>query len=127
MRASGELQTAIWGVLDLALDVPVWDAPPAGARPEMWVHVGEEEVRASDDASASGAEHMIKLWIESVPGSYAAAKGVARAILVALEAPLGVPGLVSVEFRRSRARQVGGRRRIEMIFRARMDFEGVGT
>lgn len=128
MRASGEVQAAIWRALDEALDgVPVWDAPPAGARPELWVHLGEEEVRAVPDASADGAEHLVTLWIESIPGSYARAKEVGRAILAALEAPPAVPGLVSIEFRRSRARQVSGRRRIEMIFRVRMDFEGVAT
>ena len=130
MRAGVHLQTAVWQALTASPDlagIPVWDAPPAGARPDLWVHVGEDDVSAAPDASADGAEHLIKIWIEGVPGSYARAKGAATAILAALEALPGVPGLVSIEFRRSRARDVGGRRRIEMIFRARMDFEGVGT
>ena len=130
MRAGAQLQTAIWQALTASPDlagIPVWDAPPAGARPELWVHVGEDDVRAAPDASADGSEHLIKIWIEGMPGSYARAKGAAAAVVSALEAPLQAPGLVSIEFRRSRARNVGGRRRIEMIFRARMDFEGVGT
>lgn len=130
MRAGAQLQAAIWRVLDAEpalAGIPVWDAPPAGTRPDLWVHVGEDDVRAAPDATADGAEHLIKLWIEGIPGSYAQAKDAAAAILAALEARPAVPGLVSIEFRRSRARNVGGRRRIEMIFRARMDFEGVGT
>lgn len=130
MRAGRSLQAVIWQALDGApalAGIPVWDAPPAGARPELWVHVGEDDVRAAPDASADGAEHFVKIWIEGIPGSYARAKAAAAAILEALETPPAMPGLVSIEFRRSRARNVGGRRRIEMIFRARMDFEGVGT
>jgi hypothetical protein len=130
MRAGAQLQTAIWKALTASQDlagIPVWDAPPAGARPELWVHVGEDDARAAPDASADGSEHFVKIWVEGVPGSYARAKGAAAAIFLALEALPEVPGLVNIEFRRSRARNVGGRRRIEMIFRARMDFEGVGT
>lgn len=128
--AAAALQAAIYGRLigwaDLA-GVPVVDAMPAGSAPETFVLMGPEVVADQSDKTGSGAEHRLEISVISTATGFLAAKTAAAAVAAALEdAPLDllVGRLVGLSFQRAVARRLdqGTVRRIDLTFRARIEF-----
>lgn len=123
--SAAALQVAIHERLAGALAVPVLDAVPAGVAPETYVLLGPEDVRDAADRSGAGAEHRLVLAVVSRAAGFADAKAVAAELSDALlGAPLvlGRGRVVGLWFQRATARRLdgGGRRRIDLVFRARV-------
>ena len=125
---SAALQAAIYARLssDAALaglvGTAIYDAPPAGRLPPLWVSLGAEEARDASDVTGSGAEHRLLVSVVGEATGFAQAKDAAAAISDALHGaalPLARGRLVGLRFLRARARQSGTGRRIDMTFRAR--------
>ena len=127
---SAALQAAIYGRLSsdptLAglVGPAIFDAPPAGRLPPLWVSLGAEEARDASDLTASGAEHRLMVSVVGEATGFAQAKEAAAAISDALHdttLPLARGRLVWMRFVRAQARQSGTGRRIDMTFRARTE------
>ncbi|MCA0961364.1 DUF3168 domain-containing protein [Salipiger bermudensis] len=127
---SAALQSAIYQRLagDAALEALVgghiYDAPPAGPLPGLYMTLGAETVRDASDADGHGAWHDLTLAVVSDAAGFQSAKEAAAASDALDDAPLALTRgrLVSLRFRRARARrESGGLRRIDMIFRARVE------
>ncbi len=126
--ASAALQAAIFERLssDAALAAlvgsAIYDAPPAGRLPPLWVSLGAEEVRDRSDATGPGAEHRLTISVVGEATGFAQAKEAAAAIGDALsgaDLALARGRLVGIRFLAARARQSGTGRRIDLTFRAR--------
>lgn len=103
----------------------VFDAVPQAA-PDLFVAIGPERVDARSDGSGAGAMHDLQVSIVTKRNGYSAAKAAAGAVSDALagaELPLERGRVVSVRFLRARARRDEGEgtRRIDLVFRARLD------
>lgn len=127
---SAALQTAIYDRLSgdrrLAALVgsAIYDAPPAGRLPPLWVSLGAEEVRDRSDVTGPGAEHRLMVSVVGEATGFAQAKEAAGAIsdvLTGAELALGRGRLVGLRFLQARARQSGTGRRIDLTFRARIE------
>lgn len=127
---SAALQSAIYGrlaadpVLAGLVGTAIYDAPPAGRLPPLWVSLGAEEARDASDATGSGAEHRLMVSVVGEATGFAQAKEAAAAISDALHGvglPLARGRLVWMRFMRAQARQSGTGRRIDMTFRARTE------
>jgi len=126
------LQAAVWerltsdaGVTALA-GGNVFDAPPPGRPPELYVALGPEEARDRSDKTARAAEHRFTVSVVSSAGGFHAAKELAGAVDAALAAAplaLGTGRVVHFAFERAQARRDrnGTRRRIDLRFRALVD------
>jgi len=127
---SGAVQSAVYQRLagDAALAAlvgdAVFDSPPGGTLPALFVQIGAEEGR---DVSGQGAALLrldLGVAVRGADTGFAAVKAAAGAVSAALEdAPLAlaVGRLVSLRLARARARAgVGGPRRREVVltFRA---------
>lgn len=125
------LQAAVFD--RLTADVPltalvgdaIYDAPPPGLLPPLYVMLGAEEVRDASDNSGSGAEHRFTVSVLTENAGFATAKAAAAAISDALvDAPLTLARghLVGLYFYKARAARVGtgAMRRITLTFRARV-------
>ena len=103
----------------------IHDALPAGPPPPLYLSLGPETVRDRSDGSARGAEHDVTLSIVSDAAGFHLAKTAAAAVCDALAdpaLPLTRGRLVALHFARASAkRDSGGRRRIDLTFRARLD------
>lgn len=103
----------------------VYDAPPAGTLPGLYLTLGAERVRDASDADGHGAWHDLTIAVITDAAGFQAAKQAATAACDALDdaaLSLSRGRLVSLRFRRARAqRESGGLRRIDMIFRARVE------
>lgn len=110
----------------------VFDAPPAGPVPELYLTLGPERVRDRSDATGPGAIHDLTLSVIGGAQGFAPAKAVAGATCDALVGAAGGAGalpalergrLVSLRFLRAVAKRDsrGDRRRIDLTFRARVD------
>lgn len=103
----------------------IHDALPAGPLPPLYLSLGPETARDRSDGSARGAEHEITLSLVSEAAGFQQAKTAAAAICDALADPdltLTRGRLVALHFIRASAkRDSGGRRRIDLTFRARLD------
>jgi hypothetical protein len=128
--AAAALQAAIYvrliGWADLA-GIPVVDAMPAGSAPETFVLMGPELVADQSDKTGGGAEHRLEISVISTATGFLAAKTVAAAVSAALaDAPLDLLAerLVGLSFQRAVARRLdqGAVRRIDLTFRARIEF-----
>jgi hypothetical protein len=124
------LQEAVYGALSADAEVAarsagaIYDALPPGPVPGLYVALGPERARDASDKTGAGAIHDFPVTIVTEGAGFAAAKGLAAAISDALDgAQLGLARgrLVSLDFRRARARRVDGAREIELWFRARVD------
>ena len=124
------LQQAVYSALQADPDVAtmsegaIFDAMPEGPVPGLYVSLGPERVRESADKSAPGAVHEFSVRIVSDGAGFGTAKSLAVAVSDALDdAPLTLARgtLVSLHFRRARARRAGDLREIELWFRARVD------
>ena len=129
-HAAAALQAAIYarlaGFAGLA-GVSIVDAMPAGASLGSFVLIGPEQVIDQSDKTALGAEHRFEVSVISDATGFMAAKQAAAAISEALlGAPLmlSVGHVVSIGFLKATARRLdlGSTRRIDMVFRARLDF-----
>ena len=104
----------------------IFDAPPAGALPVLYVVLGEERVRAAGDKTHRGARHRVRVDVVTAEAGFAGAKAAAAAVSDALNGAalaLGRGALVALDFERARARRRGGERRIELGFRAIVEDE----
>lgn len=123
------LQRAIYGVLtaDAALGTlvgeAIYEAPPAGALPDLWVSLGGERVRDRSSVSGAGAQHDLTVSVVC-DGGYARAKAAAEAISDALDGArptLNRGRVTDMRFLRARAGRRGSTRRIDLVFRAFWD------
>jgi len=104
----------------------IFDAPPEGDLPTIYVALGAESVRDRSDISGAGAWHRFVVSVITDAAGFHAAKEAAGAVSDALiDAPLVLTRgrLVALNFERARARRVdrGDKRRIDLTFRARVD------
>lgn len=128
--ASPALQAALYqrlsGLPALA-GIGVVDALPAGSWPATFVLIGPETVLDQSDKTGRGAEHRLEVSVISTAAGFLAAKTVAAAVSDGLEGAalvLAAGRLVSLRFQRAVARRLkeGAARRIDLSFRARIDF-----
>lgn len=120
--------TAVSGdpVVQGLVGADVFDALPAGSLPLTYVVIGEEDVQAISDVSASGAIHRLTVSIYSDAAGFLGAKAVAVAVsdvLVDASLILARGRLVSLDFTKARARRGSSpaARRIDLQFRARVE------
>lgn len=109
----------------------VHDAIPPGTAPGTFVLIGPEEARDASDISGAGAEHRFTISVITTATGFQTAKAVAVAVSDALAVPLPELArgrLVGLWFQRAVARRDGAGaqgagevRRIDMIFRARVE------
>ncbi|QIE41645.1 DUF3168 domain-containing protein [Meridianimarinicoccus aquatilis] len=126
---SAPLQTAVFERLseDGALSaVPVFDAPPAGLPPSLYVALGPEDVRDRSDKTGHAAQHRFAVSVVGDGGGFHLLKQTAatvEAALVGMPLSLSRGRVVSLRFERAVARRDrnGIRRRVEMTFRAFLD------
>lgn len=107
-------------------DGKVFDAPPDGPLPPVYVAIGQEDVRDASDQTGRGALHRFTVRVVDAGGGFFAAKQLGAAVDAALTgAPLAMSGgrVLALGFERARARRNrdGLRREIELRFYARLD------
>lgn len=126
------LQTAVYERLSndaaVAAEVAtaIFDAPPAGQVPDVYVVIGQEDVRDRSDATHRMAEHRFIVSVHGTLTGYLALKRAAAAVDKALTSgglSLAAGKLVSLRFLRARARRgsSANSRRVDMTFRAVLD------
>ncbi|MEL6375725.1 MAG: DUF3168 domain-containing protein [Pseudomonadota bacterium] len=130
--ASAALQQAVYQrlisdtVLNSLVNGAIYDRLPEGNLPPLYISLGPEQVRSGADKTGRGAWHRFTVSVVSDTTGFFAAKEVAAAISDALiDAPLSLSRgvLAGLHFFRARAQQegTGDVRRIDLIFRARID------
>ena len=129
-RAAAALQTAVFqrliGYAGLA-GVSVVDALPPGTGTGSFVLLGPETASDQSDKTGPGAVHVFQVSVISDATGFLAAKAIAAAVsdaLVGAALTLTTGRLVGLFFVRAIARRLkeGENRRIDLIFRARVDF-----
>jgi hypothetical protein len=125
------LQTAVFGQLtaDAALSAlvgdDIFDAPPAGTLPGLYVTLGPEVAEDAGDMTGRGAWHDFTISVVGDSCGFMQAKETAGAVSDALHGaalPLNRGTLVGLWFRKARAGiEKDGRRKIDLIFRARVE------
>lgn len=124
------LQEAVYAALQADATVmalsggAIFDAAPPGAVPDLYLSLGPERARLAADRSGRGALHEFSVLVVSEGAGFAAAKVLAAAVSDAIDdaaLTLSRGTLVALNFRRAVARRSGGRREIEIWFRARVD------
>jgi len=129
---SAALQTAVYGRLSADAAIAaligsnVYDVTPAGVLPQTYIVIGQEDVRDKSDVSAKGAQHDLTISVLSDAAGFSAAKATAAAIcdtLIDADLTLTRGSLVGISFLRAQARRgkAPDGRRIDLIFRARVD------
>jgi hypothetical protein len=102
----------------------LYDALPPGPPPALYLVLGPETARDRSDASGRGAEHDLTLSVHSDAPGFAQAKAAAALICDALAGgglALARGRLLSLRFLRAAALREGEGRRIDLVFRARVD------
>ncbi len=104
----------------------IYDALPQGSLPPVYVTLGPEDAQVQSDVTGQGAWHRFTVSVVTETSGFHAAKEVAGAISDALvDAPLMLSRghLNALNFYRARAQRegTGALRRIDLIFRARVD------
>lgn len=128
--ASAALQSAVYGRLTSfpALSgVTIVDAVAPGAGKGKFVLLGPETVTDRSDKTGAGAEHLFQVSVVSDDTGFLSAKAIAGHVsdaLVDANLSLSAGHLVALSFVRATARRLkeGDHRRIDLIFRARVDF-----
>ena len=126
------LQGAIYQALlaDAALagivGAAVYDTVPLGIVPEIYVTLGQEDVRDASDKTGHGSEHRFEVSVVGALPAFGQVKAAAAAVCDALvDQPLTLARgrLVSLTFRSARARHIerSDGRRIDLVFRARTE------
>lgn len=129
---SAALQAAVYqrlasdAALTSLIGAAVYDALPDGTLPETYVLLGAETSQDASDGTGSGAWHRFTVSVVSEQAGFHTAKSVAAAVndaLVDADLTLTRGHLVALNFFRARAQRedTGDRRRIDIIFRARVD------
>lgn len=113
-------------VLQSLVGAAIFDAPPAGTIPEIYVSLGPETVSDRSDKTGAGAVHRFTVSVVTDTASFHEAKQAAGAVADALnDAPLVLDRgqLTSLYFQRATARRdrTLARRRIDLTFRASID------
>ncbi|MEM6576990.1 MAG: DUF3168 domain-containing protein [Pseudomonadota bacterium] len=113
-------------VLATLVDGAIYDTLPQGSLPPIYITLGPEDVRVRSDRTSGGAWHRFTVSVVTETAGFHAAKTVAAAVSDALvDAPLALSrGTMSgLHFFRARAQRegAGALRRIDLIFRARVD------
>ena len=128
--AAAALQSAVFarltGFATLA-GVSVVDALAPGSGTGKYILLGPEAVNDQSDKSRSGAEHLFQVSVISDDTGFLSAKVIAGHVsdaLVGANLSLTVGNLVDLSFVRANARRLkeGDNRRIDLTFRARVDF-----
>lgn len=126
---STALQAAVYGQLISDADLSalvggaIYDAPPAGSLPPLYVTLGPEDVRDRSDGTSGGAWHRFTVSVVSDAAGFATAKEAAAAVGDALtdaDLTLDRGHLAALNFYRARARRDDQLRRIDLTFRARI-------
>ncbi|MEC7259422.1 MAG: DUF3168 domain-containing protein [Pseudomonadota bacterium] len=129
----GALQAAVYQHLssDPALTAlvgdAIYDALPTGTMPDLYVMIGEEDMRDRSDVSGHGALHFLRVSVVTEVAGFASAKAAAAVIADRLsdaELTLERGRLVGLWFERASARRIGTAarmRRIDLRFRARVE------
>ncbi|WP_299792010.1 DUF3168 domain-containing protein [uncultured Marivita sp.] len=103
----------------------VYDAVPKGRLPDLYVALGPERAVDASDKTGRGAWHEFVVSVISDDAGFQTAKEVSAAICDALidaEMVLERGRLVALNFKRAVAqREKAGRRRVDLIFRARVE------
>jgi hypothetical protein len=128
--AANALQSAVYARLTSfpALSgVSVVDAVAPGGGKGKFVLLGPETVYDRGDKSGAGAEHLFQVSVISDDTGFLSAKVIAGHVSTALNGAnltLTTGTLVSLGFQRALARRLreGEHRRIDLTFRARVDF-----
>ncbi len=128
---SGALQSAIYTRLqaDAALTTlvgdAVYDKVPGGGLPGLYIGLGPEKVREAGDSTGDGAWHEVLISVVTENAGFLSAKEAAGAVSDALhgaDLTLSRGRLVGLWFHKAQAqREKGGRRRIDLTFRARVE------
>ena len=129
-RAAAALQSAVFLRLTTfaaLAGVSVVDAVPPGSGTGSFVLLGPETASDQSDKSGPGAEHVFQVSVISDDTGFLAAKRIAASVsdaLVGAAFTMTTGRLVGLTFVRAIARRLkeGESRRIDMIFRARVDF-----
>lgn len=113
------VDTALLGLVGPA----VFDALPQGPVPEIYVALGQEDVRDRSTKSGGGAAHRFVVSVVSDRGGFSRAKAAAAAVsdaLVDADLVLARGQLICLTFLRAQARrtQAGQARRIDLTFQA---------
>lgn len=128
--AAAALQSAVYARLSgwaALAGISVVDEVPAGGGKGTFVLLGPETANDRGDATGAGVEHQFQVSVISDAKGFVAAKTAAAAVSAALvDAPLtlAVGRLVGLRFQRANAKRLdqGDVRRIDLTFRARIDF-----
>ncbi len=104
----------------------IYDAPPPGPLPPLYVSLGPETVRDRSDGSARGAMHEFTVSVITESAGFSDAKAAAAAVSDALlsgDLTLSRGALVALNFHRAKAARTGSGdlRRIDLSFRARVE------
>ncbi|WP_323764900.1 DUF3168 domain-containing protein [Marinovum sp.] len=104
----------------------IYDAVPAGTLPPIYVTLGAETARDRSDMTGQGAAHDLRISVITEAQGFQQAKQAAAAVSDALGAvpqTLSRGRLVGLFFRQAKAAldRSSGTRRIDMIFRARVE------
>ena len=128
---SSALQCAVYQALqdDVALSglvgTHVYDELPKGDLPGLFVSLGPETATDASDTGGDGAWHRFTVSVVTESAGFQAAKDAAGAVSDALhgaDLSLNRGRLVGLWFLKAVAkRQSGGRRQIDMTFRARVE------
>ncbi|MEO8245024.1 MAG: DUF3168 domain-containing protein [bacterium] len=128
--AGAALQTAVYARLTTfpaLAGVTVVDAVAPGTGQGKFILLGPETVKDLGDKSGAGVEHQVLVSVISDETGFLSAKVIAGQVsdaLVGAELTLSVGRLVDLSFVRANARRLkeGESRRIDLTFRARLDF-----
>lgn len=126
---SQSLQTAIYDALrmDAALvalvGTDIFDAPPRGSAPPLYVLIGDEVVRDRSSKTQRGAAHDLRIDVISDASGFSLAKQAAAAVCDAIvdrDLVLARGRLTGLRFRSARALRDTGpsQRQIQLRFRA---------
>ena len=128
--ASSALQTALYKALMGASSITdmigknLFDAPPSGDLPDLYVLLGEERVLDRSSATNTAAMHEFTLSVYSTKAGFLSAKTLAAKICEVLSDGLvlsrGGGDLISLSFVSARASRgaINQRRQIHLLFRA---------
>lgn len=129
---SAPLQTAIFEILSSdvrlseAIGAALYDATPAGTVPDIYVVLGEEEVRDHSDKTGNGSWHDFMISVVTEVASFRRAKEVAGLIADILDGPrpeMTRGRVVGLWFLRAKARRTGkgDRRQIDLRYRVQVE------
>ena len=127
---SEALQKAVYGALSGsvtlsdAVDGAIYDQVPSGQMPDVYVTLGPEKVLDRSDRTADGARHEFQVAVVSDQGGFSKTKSVGVIIsdlLDGADLTLERGQLVDLRFVRAAAKRVSDQRRIDLVFRARVD------